>query len=155
MTEPGSVTFWLDRLKAGEGRDEAVAELWRRYFAELARRAERHLRGRAGVKDGEDVALSVFDAVARGAEAGKFPNLSNRNHLWQVLLRVTANKAVNAHRDATRARRDARRVLRLDPADESGGGLDVSWGEPDPGEAEELAEGAAGLLALLEDDVIE
>ena len=31
MSDAGSVTFWLENLKAGD-RDEAVAKLWERIF---------------------------------------------------------------------------------------------------------------------------
>ena len=41
MSRVGSVTIWLNRLKAGESRDTAVSHLWERYFAELVHRASR------------------------------------------------------------------------------------------------------------------
>ncbi|HSQ56866.1 MAG TPA: ECF-type sigma factor, partial [Gemmata sp.] len=85
MSGMGSVTLWLNRLKAGETRDEAVTRLWERYFADLVHQAQRHLRGRRRATEGEDVALSAFDRFVRGVEAGKFPRLDDRHDLWQVL----------------------------------------------------------------------
>ena len=99
MSERGSVTIWLGRLKAGEQRDEAAAHLWGRYFGQLVARARERLRARVRVADGEDVALSAFDSFVRAAEAGRFPRLDDRDDLWQVLLLLTARKAADAARD--------------------------------------------------------
>ena len=51
-----SVTRWLSDLKAGD-RDEALRQLWERYFGRLARLAQLHLQASSrGTADGEDVA---------------------------------------------------------------------------------------------------
>jgi len=65
MTEPGSVSVWLERLQAGE-LDEAARRLWEGYFDRLVREARVRLRGPVG-QQAEDVALSVFDRPGTAA----------------------------------------------------------------------------------------
>lgn len=145
-----SVTLWLNRLKAGENRDEAVAYLWTRYFTQLVHQARNHLRSWRTAVDEEDVALSALDGFVRAAEAGKFPKLNDRNDLWPVLLMMTANKAKNAVRDANRDKRGGGMVGHgIATADSDLGGVPVSSGEPDPAEAAILAEGVERLLMVL------
>lgn len=133
MSGPGSVTVWLDRLKAGGDRDAAMGELWGRYFRDLVRRAREHLRGRRSIDDGEDVALSAFDGFVRGVEAGKFPKLEDRDDLWRVLLMMAANKARNAVRDEGRAKRGGGVAFHgLANADSEAGGEAIPSVEPEP-----------------------
>src|SRR5262249_39146854 len=100
MSAPGSVTCWLDGLRAG---DAAAAQvLWEGYYSRLVGLAKQRLRGAAGgPADEEDVALSAFDSFCRGAARGRFPRLNDRDDLWQVLVLLTARKAS----DAIRAKR--------------------------------------------------
>src|SRR3954447_6495601 len=85
MDSPGSVTCWLDGLRLGD--DAAAQWLWEGYFARLVGMARKKLRGRRPrAADEEDVALSAFDSFCRGAEAGRFPRLNDRDDLWQVLV---------------------------------------------------------------------
>jgi DNA-directed RNA polymerase specialized sigma24 family protein len=93
MDEPEpSVTEWLERLKSGE--PGAVEPLWNHYFPRLVRLADRKLRGlRHACEDAEDVALGAFDSFVRGAERGKFPDLGDRDDLWNLLSTITKNRA--------------------------------------------------------------
>jgi len=152
MSGPGSVTVWLDQLKAGANRDEAVAELWERYFSRLVNQARLHLRGRRTMKDEEDAALSAFDGLVRGVEAGKFPRLDDRGDLWRVLLMMTANKARNAVRDENREKRRGGQVAHaIAAADSDPAGVVVPSGDPDPAEVVALAESVGQMLAALGD----
>ena len=144
MTTLGSVSFWLDRLKAGEARDEAVAQLWRRYFTQLVRQAEHRLKGKRSLSDGEDVALFAFAAFVKSAEAGRFPKLEDRNDLWSILLMLTANKAKNAIRDEHRRIRTE--AMTLEPSESP------ASSEPTPDEVLALAEGLEQLLGKLSSD---
>jgi hypothetical protein len=45
--------------------------------------------------DEEDVALSAFDSLCRGVEAGRFPQLFDRSDLWLVLVLVTTYKVAD------------------------------------------------------------
>jgi RNA polymerase sigma factor (sigma-70 family) len=151
MDGPGSVTVWLDRLKEGADRDEAVARLWERYFTRLVAQARQHLRGRRATGDEEDAALSAFDGFVRAVEAGRFPRLGDRDDLWQVLLMMTANRARNAVRDGNRRKRGGGRVAHGIAGTDSEAGVQLPSPEPDPAEAVALAEGAERLLEALSD----
>src|SRR5437870_1075219 len=107
--QPSTVTHWLAHLQAG---DRAAAQkIWERYYARLVTLARVRLAGlprRAA--DEEDVALSAFDSFCRGAEAGRFPDLHDRDNLWTVLARLTANAAVDLARSAGAQKRGGGQV---------------------------------------------
>jgi hypothetical protein len=101
-----SVTQWLGRLRAGE--DEATGPLWHRHFDRLVRMAHRRLAGLPGrMADEEDGALSAFDSFCRDARDGRFPELTDRDALWRLLLRITTRKAIDLRRERA-ARRGGR-----------------------------------------------
>jgi DNA-directed RNA polymerase specialized sigma24 family protein len=100
----GSVTQWLGGLKAGD--EESARVLWRLYFDGLVRFARKRLRDAPrAAADEEDVALSAFHCLCRGAAAGRFPQLADRDDLWRLLAAITAQKAVDQQRHAGRAKR--------------------------------------------------
>jgi DNA-directed RNA polymerase specialized sigma24 family protein len=160
MEAPGSVTAWIGRLKAGESA--ATGPLWQAYFTRLVGLARQHLRGlRGAAADEEDVALSAFDSFCRGAAAGRFPRLEDRDDLWQVLLLLTARKAVNLRQHARRRKRGGGRVVAASAlggdASEADVLAEVLGREPTPELAAQAAEecqrlldglGDAGLRAL-------
>jgi DNA-directed RNA polymerase specialized sigma24 family protein len=45
--------------------------------------------------DEEDAALSAFDSFCRGAEKGRFPQLTDRDDLWHLLLVITERKSID------------------------------------------------------------
>src|SRR6516162_5109920 len=126
--DDGSVTRWIGGLKAGG--DSAAQHLWERYFDRLVHLARARLRSarRAGaVADEEDAALSAFDSFCRGAAAGRFPRLADRDDLWRLLVTLTARKAAEQVRRERRLKRGGGRVRgeqELGPADPAAGGLD-------------------------------
>ena len=88
MSSPGSVTYWIDRLKAGD--PAAARKLWERYFHRLVSLARKKLQNtpRRAV-DEEDVAQSAFASFWRRAQQGQFPQLEDRNELrktWEKEL---------------------------------------------------------------------
>src|SRR5262249_46428337 len=94
MTTAGSVTRWIQELQGGE--PGAAQKLWEGYFQRMVELARHKLQGMPRrAADEEDVALSAFDSFCRGAVAGRFPQLSDRNSLWPLLLAITAHKAVD------------------------------------------------------------
>lgn len=104
MPSEGSVTRWIDLLKAGDAG--AAQKLWERYFPRLVGLARKKLQGaKKGVADEEDVALNAFDSFCRGAEAGRFPRLDDRDNLWQLLVVLTARKAWHLRRYEQRHKR--------------------------------------------------
>jgi DNA-directed RNA polymerase specialized sigma24 family protein len=151
--EDGSVTVWLEQLKAGD--PAAAKPLWDEYFARLVTLARRQLRTapRASA-DEEDVALSAFDSFCRGVEGGRFPEMNDRDDLWRVLFVITARKATRLVRHEGREKRGGGRVVPASVVDEaSGPGADVVGGavgsEPSPAFAAEVAEECRRLLSIL------
>ncbi len=91
--DDGSVTLWIGDLK--EGGDSAAQHLWERYFQRLVQLACARLsptRRSGAVEDEEDAALSAFDSFCRGAAAGRFPRLADRDDLWRLLVVITIRK---------------------------------------------------------------
>src|SRR5262249_11503860 len=104
MTAEGSISRWLGRLRAGDR--QAVAGLWQRYFERLVTLARGKLRDAPRrAADEEDVALSAFDSLCRGVEEGRFPQLTDRDSLWRLLVVIAARKAAHLKRDAGRRKR--------------------------------------------------
>jgi DNA-directed RNA polymerase specialized sigma24 family protein len=162
-SDEGSVTRWIGDLKAGEA--EAAQPLWERYFARLVRLARGKLqvdRGRAGAADEEDVALSAFHSVCRGAAQGRFPRLTDRDDLWKLLVVITSRKAADQVQHDRRLKRGGGRVVgeagpvggaRDDDGDE--GVLARAIGrEPTPEFAAQVAEECRRLLDRLDDDTL-
>src|SRR5262249_3553334 len=125
-TDPeGSVTRLIARL-TGPDADEAARGLWERYFDQLVRLARDRLRDAPrGAADEEDVALSAFDSLCRGAAAGRFPRLGNRDGLWRLLVTLTARKASDRRRLEGRRKRGGGRVRREADLDGPGHGGDA------------------------------
>lgn len=148
MNELGSVTFWLERLKAGD-RSEPARRLWNTYFARLVELARRHLGARPrAAADEEDVALAAFDSFVRAAEGGRFPRLDDRDDLWQVLFVIATRKACDLREAESRLKRGGGRVQQMPAWDESAAKEAVA-SEPDPAEAAILAEQVELRLAAL------
>jgi DNA-directed RNA polymerase specialized sigma24 family protein len=153
MPSPGSVTGWLDRLRAG---DRAAAQpLWQAYFQRLIVLARQKLRhGPRGMADEEDVALSAFDSFVRGAEQGRFPQLSDRDDLWGLLLVITEHKAINLVRREKRAKRGGGKVRHEGSLVSASAfaGLDcLPHSEPTPEEAALVADECRCLFDALDD----
>jgi len=150
------VTQWLESLKEG---DEAAAQaIWERYFDDLVRVARRKLEGlprRAA--DEEDVALSAMHSFYRGLAAGRFPQLTDRQGLWRLLVTITAHKAltqVRRHRAQKRGAGNVRGESVFVQATSSSGhpGMDQAPGkQPTPALAALLTEQCERLLTCLED----
>jgi DNA-directed RNA polymerase specialized sigma24 family protein len=153
MDSPAPVSEWARRLKAG---DPAVARpLWERYFHRLVALAHARLRGApCRGADGEDVALSAFASFCRAASEGRFPDLSDRDDLWALLVTIAARKAADLLARERRRKRGGGKVRgesAFGPPD--GEGLDgVEGAEPTPELAAEAADEVRRLLARLPDE---
>jgi DNA-directed RNA polymerase specialized sigma24 family protein len=155
MSSGDSVTQWIHQLKAG-ARD-AAQKLWEGYCERLVALARQKLRGAPRwAADEEDVALSAFDSFCRRAEQGRFPQLLDRDDLWQLLVVLTARKACNLVQHERRHKRDGGRVRHASalPA-EAGEGSALAGligGEPDPAFAAQMADECRRLLDGLGDE---
>ena len=107
MDEAGSVTEWLNVIKAGD--TDAAQKLWERYVGQVVRIAHRRLGGRPRrAADEHDIAQEAFASFFRCAAEGRFARLEDRNDLWQVLVLLTDRKA--------------KQLLRRELADKRGAG---------------------------------
>ena len=157
MAYKGSSTEWIDKLNAAD--PVAAQHLWQRYFQRLVGLARKHLqRGRPRAADEEDVALSAFDSFCRGAEAGRFPQLEDRDNLWRLLVVLTARKASHLLRDEGRQKRGGKAVPLPEPATSSDAvaGLEqILSREPAPEFAAQVAEEYQRILAKLGDPTLQ
>jgi RNA polymerase sigma factor (sigma-70 family) len=151
------VTTWIEQLRAGN--EIAAQQLWDRYFPRLVALARKKLQGlpRRGA-DEEDVALSAFDSFCRAAKKCRFPQLSDRDNLWALLVVITAGKAIDLRQRETRKKRGGGAVGGesvldglLGPADGGAGIEQVVGTEPSPELAAQVAEEVQRLLARLTD----
>jgi len=159
--EDGSVTCWIDQLKAGNLA--AAQPLWERYFQRLVRlaRAKLPARPRPGLEgDEEDAVLSAFQSFCQGAAQGRFPRLDDRHDLWRLLVTITARKAADQIERARTLKRGGGRLLdeaALDGPDPKhrAAGLDQLPGpDPTPEFAAMVAEQYQRLLDLLGDKTL-
>jgi DNA-directed RNA polymerase specialized sigma24 family protein len=151
MDAQGSVSRWLDPLRAGDSA--AVQHLWERYFHRLVGLARHKLQGAPrGPGDEEDVALSAFDSFCRLAGAGRFPELLDREGLWQLLVVITVRKASRLVRDEKRLKRGGAAVVE---AETDAVLTQLLSREPTPEMAAQLAEEYRRLLARLADPELE
>jgi DNA-directed RNA polymerase specialized sigma24 family protein len=105
------VTHWVGLLTAD---DHAAAQpLWEAYCRRLAGVARQKLGAapRRAADDEEDVALSAFGSLCRGAKRGRFPLLRDRDDLWHLLVVLTARKAWRLAKHEARQKRGGGKVL--------------------------------------------
>jgi RNA polymerase sigma factor (sigma-70 family) len=102
-TSDDSVSCWLGPLQRGD--EVAARQLWQRYYERLVGLARRKLRDLRHHEAAEDVALGAFDSFCRGVHQGRFPQLTDRESLWRLLVIITARKAAHHRRDERRLKR--------------------------------------------------
>ena len=158
MASHGSVSHWIGKLKAGDA--EAAQKLWECYFQRLVGMARSKLQGSPRrAADEEDVALSAFDSFCRGAEQGRFPQLSDRDNLWQLLVKITVRKAIDLARHESRRKRrggiqeEGRLAGPEDSAAADNGLEQIAGREPTPEFAAQVAEQCQRLLGSLNDEL--
>ena len=104
-----SVSRWIGQLKDDDSA--AFQQIWERYFHQLVSLARKKLQSLPRrVADEEDVALDAFHSFCRGAREGRFPQLADRNDLWQLLVMLTARKAANLQKHVRRQKRGGGKV---------------------------------------------
>lgn len=147
MSDDGSVTTWIRALSTGD--NESAQRLWERYFGRMVDLARNKLRAASTrAADEEDVALSAFHSFCQAAAEQRFPRLENRDDLWQVLVMLTARKAIDQRKYTLRKKRADTSTKPLDDiALESIIGMD-----PDPAFAAAVADEFRLLLERLGDD---
>jgi RNA polymerase sigma factor (sigma-70 family) len=157
MSSEGSVTRWVTALKGG---DLAAAQpLWERYHRRLIALARRKLQAsrRLGA-DEDDVVQNAFHSFFQGITRGRFPQLSDRDNLWRILVVITARKALDqlAHEHSKRQGGGTSQATpRISPVESESDELlieQVVGEEPTPEFAAQVAEEYERLLDLLDDE---
>jgi DNA-directed RNA polymerase specialized sigma24 family protein len=158
-TAEESVTHWLAGLKNGESI--CARRLYGDVYDQLVGIAKRRLSGKTPRwADEEDVALSAFHSFCKGAAAGKFPRLENRDDLWKLLVKITSRKAKDYLRTANRLKRGGGEVrgesVFMTPGDGGGQlGLDQAAGDAETPEMVSIvAEECRRMLDVLGDDTL-
>jgi DNA-directed RNA polymerase specialized sigma24 family protein len=151
----GSVTVWIESLKAGD--DAAADKLWRRYFEDLVRIARDRLRGAPkAVADEEDAALDAFDSFVRGAARGRYPGLEDRDDLWRLLVVITERKVLDQAIHERRRKRGGGKVVCLRAHEGADHPIEeeacLAGAMPTPEFAALVADQCRSLMALLRDD---
>ena len=152
-----SVSFWIAHLKNGNA--EAAQKLWDAYFHRLTGLARTRIGSQyRRVTDEEDVALSVFDSLCRGATRGIYPKLTDRDNLWTLLVVMTSRKVcdyVTAERAKKRGGGQVRAESDLkNRSEQEAAALDLIMSrEPSPEMAASFAEECERFLNLLETDL--
>lgn len=153
-----SISQWLSGLKRGE--EEAARQVFERCFDRLIQIARSRLGGASRrVSDEEDVALSVFHSLFRGATAGRFEQMQDRDHLWQMLVAITQQKVVDLKRHNVRQKRGGGEVrgdsVFLTSNDQAPAGFDdFAVEELTPDFISQLEEEHQHLLDKLRDDTL-
>lgn len=148
---------WIGRLVNGDA--EAAQRLWEDYFPQLALLAQRKLAGTPRrMADEEDIALSAMNSFCLAARDGRFPQLTDPDDLWKLLITITTRKALRYAEHARRRKRGGGRVrgesafYRQGDAEAMRGLDEVAGAEPTPEFAAEFADELQRLLERLGDD---
>lgn len=132
MSKSRNVSHWIELVKAGDSI--AANRIWHHYFDRLVRSVRARLYGQnRGVSDEEDIVLSVFDSFYHAANKGRFPDLSDRDDLWRLLLRMSARKVVDKRRHDQRQRRGGNvKVHSLNQTGDDDSVIEAIGDEPSP-----------------------
>jgi RNA polymerase sigma factor (sigma-70 family) len=159
MSTAGSVTHWIGQLKAGD--PAAAQKLWERYFQQLVDLARKKLRSAPRRSaDEHDVVQVAFESFFQGAAENRFPQLNDRDDLWQILFMLVERKAIDQVSRERRQKRGGGAVkdeAALDDAQASTVvGLDRFIGrDPTPESAAQVAEEFEQLMVRLQDESLQ
>jgi RNA polymerase sigma factor (sigma-70 family) len=102
------VTLWISQLRDDD--EAAATNLWNHFVDRIRGVARKKLNfDSRRVYDDEDVAQSAFHSICAGVASGRFPDLRDRNCLWQLIMVVTSRKISFRHRYDRRDCRDIQR----------------------------------------------
>ncbi|MEL6109893.1 MAG: ECF-type sigma factor [Planctomycetota bacterium] len=132
MSKSTDVSHWIDQVKVGNSI--AANQLWQHYFERLVRAVRGRLYGlNRAVSDEEDIALAVFNSFYDAAERGRFPDLRDRDDLWQLLLTMAARKVIDKRRRDGRDRRGGGvRITSIERGNDGAMIADAIGDEPSP-----------------------
>lgn len=157
--EHNEITVWVQQL--ADRPETSMEVIWQQYYEKLISVARRRLRGMPRRQlDEEDIVVDAMNSLFAGVQAGRFPDLNDRNDLWKILLTITARKAAKAIR-ANVAQKRGGGALRgesvfVRPGDDGDGAgiANVLGREPSPEFADEVVRQCEELLGDLDDPVL-
>lgn len=92
-----SISQYIGGLR--EGQPEAIQKIWERFYSDLIRLAYRKLRdGPNKVADWDDVVQEAMAQFFAQVQQGRFPDLNDRDDLWQVLVMLVHRRARDQQR---------------------------------------------------------
>jgi len=158
-TGGGSITRLLAGAKQGD--EQAAADLWATYFRRLIAVARRKTSGAPQrAADAEDAVISAFGSLFRGVEQYRFRRLADRDDLWQLLVMLTARKAINQRRRELAQKRGGGNVRgesafagAAGDADHPAGMAEFLADEQTPAFTTEMEEECRRLFELLDDEL--
>lgn len=104
--EIGSVTHWLRELKAGD-RD-AVNSICHRYYERVVQFADRKMKINPDrAVEAEDIAQITIHQLCVNLSTGRYPDLDNREQLWDLLVVFTLNRIRKHFRACNTLKRSA------------------------------------------------
>ncbi len=100
MTERGSISLWIDQLKAGDV--DAAQPLWERFYCRLLGLVRRKLGDvPQRASDEEEVLAERIQQFFQRAQPSLFPKLGDRDDLWRLLVAELASaKEFSANKNA-------------------------------------------------------
>ena len=154
MSDPGSVSQWIDELRGGD--EDAAAHLWERYYSQLVRLAKARLDSfpRRSFDEHDIVNKALYDCF-QSIQEGRYPELRDRDDLWRMLIRITENESITRVRREIRDKRgrgEVRGDSALSNEEDTGGqqGFDQLKGSgPTPEFAAEMFESCGRWLDVL------
>lgn len=154
------VTVWYQALQNGD--EDAATQLFQHCFPRLLRYARSRLPAHlCRALDEEDVALSAFKSLCRGAQKGALDSVNNRDELWKLLTCITARKGMAHLRHETRQKRGGGKTrgesIFIKAGEEPArAGIDQVPGNiADPAVLAEFEDGCQSLLNLLNDETLQ
>ncbi len=130
MSSSNNVSEWI--VQAKEGNATATSHLWQHFYDRLVRAVRRRLQGHhRGVSDEEDIVLSVFDSFYAAVQQGRFPDLSDRDDLWRLLLSMSNRKVIDKRRHDLRQRRGGGVEL-ISLNGDASTSIEIAGNEPSP-----------------------
>ena len=153
MKNEPPATALISKLRSGD--EEAARQLWDRFFAQLITLTRSRLQNSSrAMSDEEDIVLSAMKSFCIGLRNGRFPELSNRESLWRLLLTITLRKIADKQNYDRRSKRDVEKQ-QLNSSLDADRNADVNEfisREPNPEIAAECAEQISRLLESLENE---
>ena len=104
VEDTGSVSNWLKELKTGD--QNAVEAIWNRYYQRVVEFAIRKMKINPDrAIDGEDIAQLTMHRFCLNATSGNYPDLDDRQQLWDLLVVYTLHRIRKHLRECNRTKR--------------------------------------------------